>query len=89
MKLIVVKVDLEAQVNKPKFKIGDLVFLNNLTFSNLAVRIIGVEKHSDGYYYELRHDKGVFIKKGLGSWKVGLSFVYPSYILRISFVYPS
>ena len=65
MKLIVVKVDLEAQVNKPKFKIGDLVFLNNLTFSNLAVRIIGVEKHSDGYYYELRHDKGVLYNENV------------------------
>ena len=52
-------------IDKPKFNIGDLVFLNNLTHSNLAVVIIGVEKYSDGYYYELRHDKGVLYNENV------------------------
>ena len=49
--------------DKPKFQVGDLVFLNNLTFNNLAVRIIGVEKYSDGYYYELKHERGFFVSE--------------------------
>lgn len=51
--------------DKPKFQVGDLVFLNNLTFNNLAVRIIGVEKYSDGYYYELKNDKGVLYNENV------------------------
>lgn len=51
--------------DKPKFQVGDLVFLNNLTFNNLAVRIIGVEKYSDGYYYELKHERGFFVSENV------------------------
>lgn len=56
---------MEAQVNKPKFQVGDMAFLNNLTHSNLVVRIVGVEKYSDGYYYELRHKKGVLYNENV------------------------
>jgi hypothetical protein len=57
--------DLAVVGDKPKFQVGDLAFLNNLTFSNLAVRIIGVEKYSDGYYYELKNDKGVLYNENV------------------------
>ena len=57
--------DLEAQAQKPKFKIGEMAFLNNIKYRNLVVTIVGVEKHSDGYYYELKHDRGFFVSENV------------------------
>ena len=51
--------------DKPKFQIGEMAFLNNIKYRNLAVRIIGVEKYSDGYYYELKNDKGVLYNENV------------------------
>ena len=52
-------------VAESKFKVGDLAFLNNIKFRNLAVTIVGVEKHSDGYYYELKNDKGFLVSENV------------------------
>lgn len=51
--------------DKPKFKIGEMAFLNNIKYRNLVVTIVGVEKHSDGYYYELKNDKGVLYNENV------------------------
>ena len=62
--------------DKPKFQVGDLVFLNNLTFSNLAVRIVGVEKYSDGYYYELKNHNGLLYNENVLSKNPKLTNIY-------------
>jgi hypothetical protein len=51
--------------DKPKFEIGEMAFLNNIKYRNLVVTIIGVEKYSDGYYYELKNDKGVLYNENV------------------------
>jgi hypothetical protein len=57
--------DLAVVGDKPKFQVGDLVFLNNIKFRNLAVTIVGVEKCSDGYYYELKNDRGFLVSENV------------------------
>ena len=57
--------DLEAQAKEPKFEIGEMAFLNNIKYRNLVVTIVGVEKYSDGYYYELKNDKGFFVSENV------------------------
>jgi hypothetical protein len=51
--------------DKPKFEIGEMAFLNNIKYRNLVVTIVGVEKYSDGYYYELKNDKGVLYNENV------------------------
>lgn len=51
--------------DKPKFEIGEMAFLNNIKYRNLVVTIVGVEKHSDGYYYELKHDRGFLVSENV------------------------
>lgn len=51
--------------DKPKFQVGEMAFLNNIKYRNLVVTVVGVEKYSDGYYYELKNDKGVLYNENV------------------------
>ena len=42
-----------------------MAFLNNIKYHNLVVTIVGVEKYSDGYYYELKNDKGFLVSENV------------------------
>lgn len=57
--------DLVVAENKPKFEIGEMAFLNNIKYRNLVVTIVGVEKCSDGYYYELKNDRGFLVSENV------------------------